>query len=134
MLFRSEFVPFSPLGRGYLTGKIQSLAELAESDFRQHDPRFVGENFQKNLRILEVVKQIATETAAAPSQIALAWLSYQGNDVVPIPGTKRMQYLEENIAATRVQLTPAQLDRLNSLAQITSGPRYNEMNMTRVER
>ncbi len=128
------FVPFSPLGRGYLTGKIQSLAELAESDFRQHDPRFVGENFQKNLSILEVVKQIASEAAAAPSQIALAWLLRQGSDVVPIPGTKRMQYLEENIAATRVQLTPAQLDRLNGLAQITSGPRYNEMNMTRVER
>jgi aryl-alcohol dehydrogenase-like predicted oxidoreductase len=128
------FVPFSPLGRGYLTGKIQSLTELSESDYRQHDPRFVGENFQKNLQILEVVKQIAGEAAAAPSQIALAWVMQQGSDVVPIPGTKRMHYLEENVAATRVNLTPAQLDRLNSLARITSGPRYNEVGMARVER
>jgi aryl-alcohol dehydrogenase-like predicted oxidoreductase len=128
------FVPFSPLGRGYLTGKIQSLAELSESDYRQHDPRFVGENFQKNLQILDVVKQIAGELVAAPSQIALAWVMQQGSDVVPIPGTKRMNYLEENVAATRLKLTPAQLGRLKGLAQITSGPRYNEVGMARVER
>jgi aryl-alcohol dehydrogenase-like predicted oxidoreductase len=127
-------VPFSPLGRGYLAGRIKSLKELTENDFRQHDPRFVGDNFGKNQQIVELVRQIGHEVRAEPSQIALAWLLHQGSDVVPIPGTKRLPYLEENVAAAQIKLTAAQIDRLNSLAQMTSGPRYNEVGMARVER
>jgi aryl-alcohol dehydrogenase-like predicted oxidoreductase len=128
------FVPFSPLGRGYLTGKIQSLAELSETDYRQHDPRFVGENFKKNLRILDALKEVAKEHNATPGQIAIAWVLHQGTDVVPIPGTKRISYLEENVNSGEFKLTTAQMARLNGLAQITSGPRYNEAGMARVER
>jgi aryl-alcohol dehydrogenase-like predicted oxidoreductase len=127
-------VPFSPLGRGYLAGKINGVKDLSENDYRQQDPRFVGENFQKNMRIVELVRQIALEVGAEASQIALAWLLHQGNDIVPIPGTKRLSYLEENVAATRLKLTAAQLKRLDGLAEMTSGPRYNETNMARVER
>lgn len=127
-------VPYSPLGRGYLTGRIHSVEELPKNDYRYTDPRFAGENFQKNMQIVEEVRKVAKETGGTPGQIALAWLLHQGNEVVPIPGTKRLQYLEENVAATNVKLTAAQLSRLEGLAQITSGPRYNEAGMARVER
>lgn len=128
------FVPYSPLGRGYLTGRIQKLEDLPKDDYRYNDPRFAGENFAKNMRIVESVRQIAGKVGATPSQIALAWLLHQGNDVVPIPGTKRMEYLQENMAATKIRLSSAQLEELNGLAQITAGPRYNELGMSRVER
>jgi aryl-alcohol dehydrogenase-like predicted oxidoreductase len=128
------FVPFSPLGRGYLTGKINNLTELSETDYRQHDPRFVGENFQKNQRILDVVLEIAKEHGATRGQIAIAWVLSKGKDIVPIPGTKRLSYLEENIEASKIGLTTSQIERLNGLAQFTSGPRYNEVGMARVER
>jgi len=128
------FVPYSPLGRGYLTGRIRSLEDLPKDDYRYNDPRFAGENFDKNMRIVETVRQIAQQLKATPSQIALAWLLHQGNDVVPIPGTKRLEYLEENVGATKLHLTATQLAELNVLAQITAGPRYNEVGLARVER
>lgn len=128
------FVPYSPLGRGYLTGRIKSLQDLPKDDYRYNDPRFAGENFDKNMRILEQVRQIAGQLNATPSQIALAWLLHQGKDIVPIPGTKRIQYLEENVAATKIRLSASQMAQLNHLAQITAGPRYNELGMSRVER
>ncbi len=128
------FVPYSPLGRGYLTGQIKSLADLPKDDYRYNDPRFAGDNFNKNMRIVEAVRQIAEQVKASASQIAVAWLLHQGNDMVPIPGTKRVQYLEENVGAARIRLSAAHLGELNELAQITAGPRYNEIGMARVER
>lgn len=128
------FVPYSPLGRGYLTGRIRSLQDLPKNDYRYNDPRFAGENFDKNMRIVERVRQIAQRIKATPSQIALAWLLDRGKDIVPIPGTKRLEYLEENVAATRISLSASQLAELNQLAEITAGPRYNELGMARVER
>lgn len=128
------FVPYSPLGRGYLTGRIQKLEDLPKDDYRYNDPRFSGDNFAINMRIVEAVRQIAGKLKATPSQVALAWLLHQGNDVVPIPGTKRMEYLEENMAAVKIRLGPSHLSELNKLAQNTAGPRYNELGMSRVER
>lgn len=128
------FVPYSPLGRGYLTGRIRSLADLPKDDYRYNDPRFAGENFEKNMRIVEAVRQIAQQVKGTPSQIALAWLLHQGTDIAPIPGTKRLDYLEENVGATKIRLSQAQLAELNGLAEITAGPRYNELGMARVER
>jgi aryl-alcohol dehydrogenase-like predicted oxidoreductase len=128
------FVPFSPVGRGFLTGQIKSFDDLGQDDFRRTDPRYQGENFQKNLKLVEVVKEIAARHNATPAQIALAWTLHQGSDIVPIPGTKRVKYLEENAAAWKVKLGKDDLGELNSLAEKTSGERYNAENMARVER
>ncbi|QLE54351.1 aldo/keto reductase [Nostoc sp. TCL26-01] len=127
------FVPYSPIGRGFLTGQIQSFADLAEDDYRRYDPRFQGDNFDKNLQIVEEVAQIAQAKGATKSQIAIAWLLYQGDDIVPIPGTKRLPYLEENVGATEVALTPEDLAKLDQLASVTSGDRYTPAMMARVE-
>ena len=127
-------VPFSPLGRGFLTGDIKSYDDIPEGDYRRNDPRYMGDNFAKNLEVVEVVKEIAAAKDAAPGQIALAWLLAQGADIVPIPGTKRLKYLEENAAAADLALTADEIARLDTLATQTSGPRYGEQGMKMIER
>jgi aryl-alcohol dehydrogenase-like predicted oxidoreductase len=123
------FVAYSPLGRGFLSGAIRSLDDLAEDDFRRQNPRFQGSNFQRNLDLANAVRAIADEKGVTPAQLALAWVLSQGDDVVPIPGTKRRRYLEENAGAAGVQLTPEELDRIESAFPkgATTGDRYPDM-------
>ncbi|MEH2442496.1 aldo/keto reductase [Nostoc sp.] len=123
------FVPYSPLGRGFLSGAIASPDDLAPDDYRRNAPRFQGENFYKNLQLVEQVKAIATEKGVTASQLALAWLLAQGEDIVPIPGTKRRTYLEENVAATDITLTEEELNRLEAVAPkgVAAGDRYPDM-------
>ncbi|MEH2266149.1 aldo/keto reductase [Nostoc sp.] len=123
------FVPYSPLGRGFLSGAIASPDDLAPDDYRRNAPRFQGENFYKNLQLVEQVKAIATEKGVTASQLALAWLFAQGEDIVPIPGTKRRTYLEENVAATEITLTEEDLNRLEAVAPkgVAAGERYPDM-------
>lgn len=130
------FVAYSPLGRGFLSGAITRPEDLAEDDYRRNSPRFQGENFNKNLQLVERVRTIASEKGITPSQLALAWLLAQGEDIVPIPGTKRRTYLEENIAATEVTLTSEDLHRINEVAPkgSTAGDRYPTQTMTTVNR
>ncbi|RYY52729.1 MAG: aldo/keto reductase [Chitinophagaceae bacterium] len=116
-------VPYSPLGRGFLTGQIRSTDQLANDDWRRNNPRFKEENFVQNLQIVEEVEAIATEINARPGQVALAWILAQGDFIAPIPGTKRVDRLEENISADKVQLSPAQITRLDNLAP-AAGERY----------
>lgn len=125
------FVPYSPLGRGFLTGQIQKFEDLAEDDYRRFSPRFQGENFNKNLDLVHRIKEIADEKGCKPSQLALAWLLAQGEDIVPIPGTKRRAYLEENIDAVRIELTKEELARIDEVAPkgSASGTRYPEASM-----
>jgi aryl-alcohol dehydrogenase-like predicted oxidoreductase len=121
-------VPFSPLGRGFLTGQAKRAEEYPATDYRSWgDPRLQGDNYDKNLAIADTVKSIATTHGATPSQIALAWVLQTGPDVVPIPGTKRRRYLEENLGAATITLTPADLDRLNAIKP--AGPRYIERDL-----
>ncbi|MEA2647240.1 MAG: hypothetical protein QOE92_2323 [Chloroflexota bacterium] len=124
-------VPYSPLGRGFLTGEIKAEADLAADDFRRHSPRFTGDNFQRNLDLVEKVREISTEKGCTPGQLALAWLLAQGDDVAPIPGTKRRKYLEENVAAVDVRLEPADLERIEEVAPrgAAAGDRYADMRM-----
>src|SRR3954452_16629363 len=119
------FVAYSPLGRGFLTGQIRSVDDLEEGDFRRHGPRFQGDNFQRNLDLVGKVEEIAAEKGCTPGQLALAWLLAQGDDIVPIPGTKRLRYLEENLAALDVRLTDADLRRIDEVAPVgvTAGDR-----------
>ena len=119
-------VPYSPLGRGFLTGRLRSPDQLDASDFRRDNPRFAGENLDRNLRIVDEVEVIANEVGATPAQVALAWLLAQGDDVVPIPGTKRVERLEENVAAADVELSEDQLERLRALPA-PAGARYADM-------
>ena len=130
------FVPYSPLGRGFLTGRFRSFDDLPADDYRRNQPRFQGENFQKNLDVVAEVEKIAREKGCTPSQLALAWLLAQGDDVVPIPGTKRVKYLEENAGALDVTLTPADLRRIDEVAPqgVASGARYPESSMHTVNR
>ena len=123
------FVAYSPLGRGFLTGRIQRFEDLPEGDFRRSSPRFQGENFEKNLELVDRVKEIANEKGVAASQLALAWLLHQGEDIVPIPGTKRREYLEENVAAVGITLTDEELRRIDEVAPkgAASGERYSDM-------
>jgi aryl-alcohol dehydrogenase-like predicted oxidoreductase len=123
------FVAYSPLGRGFLTGQIQRFEDLPEGDFRRSSPRFQGENFQKNLELVDRVKEIANEKGVAASQLALAWLLHQGEDIVPIPGTKRREYLEENVAAVEITLSDEDLRRIEEAAPkgAASGERYTDM-------
>jgi aryl-alcohol dehydrogenase-like predicted oxidoreductase len=123
------FVAYSPLGRGFLSGAITSIDDLAEDDFRRHNPRFQGENFQKNLELVDRVKEIAAEKGVTPGQLALAWLLAQGDDIVPIPGTKRVKYLEENAAADDVELSADDLRRIDEVAPAGAfaGERYPDM-------
>src|SRR3954464_2682037 len=110
------FVPYSPLGHGFLTGDIRSPEQLSADDWRKTNPRFTGENLQRNLRIVDEVQAVAVEARATPAQVALAWLLAQGDDIAPIPGTKRVARVEENIAADGLELTAGQIKRLNNLA------------------
>ena len=119
-------VPFSPLGRGFLTGAITSPADFGEDDFRRGHPRFTGEAFEVNLRLVDAVRSLAAEKGASPGQLALAWVLSRGDDVVPIPGTKRRSYLEENVGAAAVELTADDLARLDAIAPpgVAAGGRY----------
>lgn len=130
------FVPYSPLGRGFLSGQFTKPDDLATDDYRRHSPRFQGENFYKNLELVEQVKSIATKKGVTPSQLALAWLLTQGDDIVPIPGTKRRKYLEENVAATDITLTPDELRQIETVAPkgIAAGDRYPAHHMSAVHR
>jgi aryl-alcohol dehydrogenase-like predicted oxidoreductase len=123
------FVPYSPLGRGFLTGQIGSEDDFAENDFRRHSPRFQGENFMRNLELVDRVKELADQKQCTPGQLALAWLLAQGEHIVPIPGTKRRERLAENLGATAVVLSPEDLQRLDELAPAgsTAGARYPNM-------
>lgn len=127
------FVPYSPLGHGFLTGEIRSLEQLSDDDWRKTNPRFIGENFQHNLRIVGEVQAVAAEAGATPAQIALAWLLAQGNGIAPIPGTKRVARVEENIAADRLELNADQIERLDSLTP-AAGERHNEESMAVIDR
>jgi aryl-alcohol dehydrogenase-like predicted oxidoreductase len=127
------FVAYSPLGRGFLTGEIRSTEDFAADDSRKTNPRFVGENFQRNLRAVDEVKAIAAEVGATPAQIALAWVLTRGDDIAAIPGTKRVSRVEENAAADGIQLSPEQIDRLNNLTP-AAGDHHNEQQMQMIER
>ncbi len=122
-------VAYSPLGRGFLTGEIKDPGDLAQDDFRRHNPRFQGENFQRNLELVERVREIAAEKDCTPGQLALAWVLAQGDDVVPIPGTKRRSYLEQNVAASELSLDEEDLSRIDEAAPVGSahGDRYPDM-------
>jgi aryl-alcohol dehydrogenase-like predicted oxidoreductase len=128
------FVAYSPLGRGFLTGKIQSLNDLAPDDWRRRNPRFEQQNLQRNLDLTNRVQSVAQEKKCTPSQLALAWLLAQGDDIVPIPGTKRVKYLEENAASVQIRLTPEDLARIEKVAPrgVAAGARYPEEGMRRV--
>lgn len=130
------FVAYSPLGRGFLTGQIKRFDDLAEDDYRRHSPRFQGENFQKNLGLVRKIEEIAAEKGCTPAQLALAWVLAQGEDVVPIPGTKRRKYLEENVAALEVGLTREDLRRIDEVAPrgAAAGSRYPRAMMAMVNR
>ena len=127
------FVPYSPLGRGFLTGQIQSLDNIGDGDFRKSNPRFEGENFEHNLRVADEVRQIAAEVGATPAQVSLAWLLAQGDDFAPIPGTKRVSRLEENAAADSVELTAEQLGKLTHITP-PAGGHHNEAQMRALDR
>jgi aryl-alcohol dehydrogenase-like predicted oxidoreductase len=130
------FVAYSPLGRGFLTGAFQTPADLPADDYRRNSPRFQGDNFYRNLELVERVKAIAIEKGVTPSQLAIAWLLAQGNDIVPIPGTKRRKYLEENAAAVDITLTPDDLRRIEDIAPkgAAAGDRYPTHTMHTVNR
>jgi len=130
------FVPYSPLGRGFLTGKIQKPEDLSEDDYRRTTPRFQGDNFQRNLDLVKRVEEIAREKRCIPAQLALAWVLAQGNDIVPIPGTKRRKYLQENVGALNVLLTNEDLARIEEAApkNAFAGSRYPEEMMKLLRR
>jgi aryl-alcohol dehydrogenase-like predicted oxidoreductase len=129
-------VPFAPLGRGFLAGAVRRAEEYPEGDFRRNDPRYQGENFDANMRAASAVRELAARKGVTPGQIALAWLLHKGPDIVPIPGTKRRKYLEENVAAADVSLTSGEMATLNAALapEKVSGPRYGEKLMAQVDR
>ncbi len=129
-------VPFSPLGRGFLTGTTKRAEDYPEGDYRRGDPRFQGENYDTNVRAASLVQQIAERKGAKPGQVALAWLLQKGDDIVPIPGTKRRSYLEENIAAVSLKLDADEIAQLEQALspEVVSGPRYSERMMAMVDR
>jgi len=129
-------VPFSPLGRGFLTGAAKPAADYPEGDFRRGDPRFQGENFAANMRAATRVRELAARKGATPGQVALAWLLHKGDDIVPIPGTKRRRYLEENVAATDLALDAAEMAALDAALPpgTTAGPRYGERMLSLIDR
>ncbi|HUO35413.1 MAG TPA: aldo/keto reductase [Candidatus Acidoferrum sp.] len=128
------FVPYSPLGRGFLTGQVRRFEDLARDDYRRISPRFQGENFQKNLQLVPKIEAMAQRKGCTPAQLALAWVLAQGNDLVPIPGTKRRKYLEENLAALDISLSPRELAEIDAIAPkgVAVGERYHEEMMKRV--
>jgi aryl-alcohol dehydrogenase-like predicted oxidoreductase len=125
------FVAYSPLGRGFLTGRIKSMDDLEPGDYRRRSPRLQGENFAKNLQLVDKVKELAARRNATPGQLALAWVLAQGDDIVPIPGTKRVKFVEENCAAAAMTLTPAELSAIDAIAPkgVAVGTRYPDMSM-----
>ncbi|GAB2568047.1 aldo/keto reductase [Dyella jejuensis] len=129
-------VPFSPLGRGFLTGEVKRAEDYPETDFRRNDPRYQGKHYDANMQAAQVVRDIASNLQAKPGQIALAWLLHRGDHIVPIPGTKRRKYLEENIAAADIKLDDAHMKALDDALAPgkTAGPRYNETMMATVDR
>ena len=127
------FVAYSPLGRGMLTGKIRSLDDMDDTDFRKTNPRFMGENFERNQRLVAEVQAIAAELGVTPGQVALAWLLRKGDDIAPIPGTKHVSRVEENVGADAVELRPEQIDRLDKLPP-AAGEHHNEQQMQMIER
>ena len=129
-------VPFAPLGRGFLSGNARRAEEYPADDFRRGDPRFAGENFDANLRAAAAVRELAARRGVTPAQVALAWLLHKGEDIVPIPGTKRRRYLEENVGAAALHLSPAEVAELDSALapEKVAGPRYNEKLMSQVDR
>ncbi len=130
------FVPYSPLGRGFLTGRFRRFEDLPEDDFRRRQPRFQGENFQKNLDLVHHVERVASRKGCTPSQLVLAWLLHQGDDIVPIPGTKRVEFLEDNVGALGVTLTQSDLERIDAVFPrgVAAGERYLEGGMATVNR
>jgi aryl-alcohol dehydrogenase-like predicted oxidoreductase len=126
------FVPYSPLGHGFLTGQIRTVEDIPD-DWRKTNPRFTGENFQRNLAVVDEVQAVAAEAGATPAQIALAWLLAQGEDIAPIPGTRRVARVEENTAADGIELSDNQLERLNNLTP-AAGERHDEANMASIDR
>jgi aryl-alcohol dehydrogenase-like predicted oxidoreductase len=127
-------VAYSPVGRGLLTGQIKSFDDFSANDYRRNDPRYQGANFAKNLELVELVKQVGRKHGATPAQVAIAWLLMMGQDIVPIPGTKRVKYLEENSAAYSLKLDQEDLESLDRLARRTSGERYEASRMALIER
>ncbi|HET7584301.1 MAG TPA: aldo/keto reductase [Gemmatimonadaceae bacterium] len=123
------FVAYSPLGRGFLTGRFTRFEDLPEDDYRRRHPRFQGENFQRNLDLVQRVEEIASEKGVTPAQLALAWVLAQGEDIVPIPGTKRVTYLEQNARAAEIELTPDEMERIDEAFPVgaTAGARYADM-------
>jgi aryl-alcohol dehydrogenase-like predicted oxidoreductase len=123
------FVAYSPLGRGFLSGRFTSPSDFPEDDFRRHHPRFQGENFDRNMELVQRVEEMARSKGVTAGQLALAWVLHQGDDVVPIPGTKRVRYLEENVAALDVALSPEELEQLDEIAPagVAAGDRYADM-------
>jgi aryl-alcohol dehydrogenase-like predicted oxidoreductase len=130
------FVPYSPLGRGFLTGQFKKFEDLPADDYRRNAPRFQGDNFQKNLDLVKKIEEMAREKNCTPAQLALAWVLAQGKDIVPIPGTKRRKYLEQNLAAADVKLTRNDLERIEQVAPkgIAAGPRYPEAAMAALDK
>jgi aryl-alcohol dehydrogenase-like predicted oxidoreductase len=128
------FVPFSPVGRGVLTGTVTEVDSLGEHDFRRRVPRLQGDNFKKNLQLIDVVKEVARKHSASLAQVAIAWTLHQGDDIVPIPGTKRIKYLEENCESAQLHLDQQDLDYLSSIAAKIKGERYDDRGLAMIER
>jgi aryl-alcohol dehydrogenase-like predicted oxidoreductase len=130
------FVAYSPLGRGFLTGQFKTAEDIPEGDYRRNAPRFQGENFDRNIKLVERVTEIAAARGATPAQVALAWVLSRGEDVVPIPGTKRRKYLEENARASEIELSADELRRIGEIARVgvAAGARYPEASMHTVNR
>lgn len=127
------FVPYSPLGRGFLAGQIKNVDQFEASDYRRNDPRYQGDNFSKNLKIVSEVKHLARRYEASPAQMALAWLLQKGQDIVPIPGTKKVKYLEENVEAVELELSVEDLEELDAISRLTAGARYEPARMERID-
>jgi aryl-alcohol dehydrogenase-like predicted oxidoreductase len=127
-------VAYSPLGRGFLSGATRSIDELASDDYRRSSPRFMGENFQRNLELVAVIEQMASRKGVTPAQLALAWVMAQGDDIVPIPGTRRRSRLEENVGAVQIELTPEERQEIATALPAAAGERYSEMGMREVRR
>ncbi len=127
-------VPFSPLGRGFLTGEVKRAEDYPEGDYRKIDPRYQGANFDANMEIVHLVKQMAQDKKATPSQIAIAWVLHKGKDIVPIPGTKQVKYLEDNVKALDIKLTPSEMKTLDEAIPKVSGERYGQAQLKFVDR
>lgn len=126
-------VPYSPLGRGFLAGQIKSVDQFEDDDYRRNDPRYQGENFLKNSKIVNEVRHLAKRYEASPAQMALAWLLQKGQDIVPIPGTKKVKYLDENVQAIELELSSEEMEELDAVSRLTAGARYEPARMERID-